>query len=68
MKTNINYYQEIDKILKEYEEYKPWHTRDIDWACNRIAWCYQWRKITKEQMEELADRATAIFDKNLFVK
>lgn len=62
-----NYYKEIDKVLREYEEYKPYHTRDIDWACNRIAWCWKWRKITKEQMEKLADRATAILDENLFV-
>lgn len=63
-----DYYKEIDKVLTEYEEYKPCHIRDIDWACNRIAWCYKWKKITKEQMQELADRATAILDKNLFVK
>lgn len=62
-----NYYEEINKVLKEYEEYKPYHIRNIDWACNRIAWAWKWRKITKEQMEELADRATAIFDENLFV-
>lgn len=63
-----DYYKEIDKVLTEYEEYKSYHTRNIDWACNRIAWCYKWKKITKEQMQELADRATAILDKNLFVE
>lgn len=63
-----DYYKEIDKVLTEYEEYRPYHTRNIDWACNRISWCYKWKKITKEQMEELADRATAILDKNLFVE
>ena len=55
-----NYYEEINKVLTEYEENKPYHTRDIDWACDRIAWCFHWRKITLDQMEELADRATAI--------
>ena len=67
MKTIKNYYEEIDKVLKEYENYKPYHTRNIDWACNRIDWCWKWKKITKEEMEELADRATAIFEENLFV-
>ena len=62
-----DYYKEIDKVLTEYEEHKPYHTRDIDWACNRIAWCYKWKKITQKQMEELANRATAILDENLFV-
>ena len=61
------YYNEINKVLTEYEEHKPYHTRNIDWACGRIEWCWKWRKITKEEMEELADRATAIFDENLFV-
>lgn len=55
-----NYYAEIDKVLTKYEKNKPYHTRDIDWACDRIAWCFKWRKITLDQMEELADRATAI--------
>ena len=56
-----NYYTEIDKVISEYENGKPWHTRDIDWAANRVDWCWKWRKITKEQMEELANRITAIF-------
>ena len=55
-----DYYSEIDKVLKEYEEYKPYHTKNIDWACNRIDWAWKWRKISKTQMEELADRATQI--------
>lgn len=56
------FYTDIDKVLKEYEDYKPYHTKDIDWVCNRIEWCWKWKKITKEEMEELADRATAILD------
>lgn len=62
MKNQKDYYAEINKVLKEYEDYKPYHTLDIDWACNRIDWAYKWRKITKEQMEELADRAVAILE------
>lgn len=63
---NNKYYKEIDKVLKSYEAYKPYHDRDIDWAANRIDWAYHWRKITKEQMEELADRATKIFEEGLY--
>ena len=62
-----DYYKEIDDVLTEYENHKSWHTRNIDWACDRIAWCWKWKKITRGQMEELADRATAIFDENLCV-
>ena len=61
-KTNQDYYNEIDTVLTEYENYKIWHTKSIEWATNRIDWCWKWKKITKEQMEELADRATAIFN------
>lgn len=62
-----DYYKEIDDVLTEYENYKPWHTRNIDWACDRIEWCWKWKKITREQMEELTDRAIAIYGENLFV-
>ena len=34
-KKQRNYYQEIDMALKDYEEYKPWHDKNIDWICNR---------------------------------
>ena len=61
------YYNQIDEVLKSYENNAPYHTRNMDWAANRIAWCWKWKKITKEQMVKLADRATAIFDNNLFV-
>lgn len=57
-----DFYAEIDKVVSEYEQNKPWHTKDISWAANRVDWCWKWRKITKEQMEELADRITAIFE------
>lgn len=60
MKTN--YYEEINQALKSYEEHKPYHTKTMEWVANRIDWCWKWRKITEEQMNELADRATAVFD------
>jgi len=56
------FYQEIDKVLKEYETCKSYHAKDIFWACNRIDWCWRFKKITEEQMEELADRAVAIME------
>lgn len=48
----INYYEQINKALLSYENYKPYHTYNTDWICNRIDWCWRWRKINKEQMEE----------------
>lgn len=61
MNKQKDYYKEIDKVLKRYEEHKPYFDKNIDWAANRIDWCWRWRKITKEQMEELADRVIKIF-------
>lgn len=61
-KKEYDYYSQIDDALKSYEEYKPYHQYKIDWICDRIDWCWKWRKITKEQMEELADRAVVIME------
>lgn len=58
------FYDEIDKALQSYEDYKPYHTRKIEWISNRICWCWKWRKITKEQMEELCDRVIVVLEGN----
>ena len=62
-----DYYDEINKVVIEYEEGKSWHTKDINWAADRIDWAWKWRKITQEQMEELADRVSAIFEGGTYV-
>ena len=56
------FYDEIDKALRSYEDYKPYHDKKIEWISNRITWCWKWRKITKEQMEELCDRVIIILE------
>lgn len=56
------FYDEIDKALLSYENYKPYHTRKIEWISNRICWCWKWKKITKEQMEELCDRVIKVLE------
>lgn len=66
MSKQRDYYKEIDDVLTSYEYYKSYHPHDMDWATNRIDWCWRWRKITEEQMKELADRATLIFEKGIF--
>ena len=57
-----DFYKEIDTALKSYEDFEPYHVKDIDWICHRIDWCWKWKKISKNQMEELAIRATKILD------
>lgn len=58
----MKYYKEIDSALKSYENFKPYHEKDIDWICNRIDWCWKWKKITEAQMKELAERAINVLD------
>ena len=58
----MKFYLEIDKALKYYEENCPYKSKTISWICDRISWCWKWRKITKEQMEELADRACKVME------
>ena len=38
------FYDEIDKALKSYEEFKPYHTKSLAWITDRIYWCYKWKK------------------------
>ena len=57
-----NYYEEIDKAIKAYENYRPWTPKSIDWICDRINWCWKWRKITKAEMEELSNRIIKIMN------
>lgn len=56
------FYNEIDEALQSYEYYRPYHPRKIEWICNRIDWCWKWRKISKEQMEELCDRVIRVIE------
>lgn len=56
------FYDEIDKALQSYENYKPYHTRKIEWISDRICWCWKWKKITKAQMEELCDRVIKVLE------
>lgn len=57
-------YIKIDKALTRLEQGK-YATYSVDWCIGRIDWAWKWRKITKEQMEELAERACALLDAEL---
>ena len=59
------FYDEIDKALRPYEEYKPYTPKKIEWISDRISWCWKWKKITKEQMEELCDRVVAVLKERM---
>ena len=55
----MNYYEEIDNALKRYEECR-YPTHEVSWITDRIWWCWKFRKITRDQMIDLTDRATSI--------
>ena len=61
-KAQKNYYAEIDSALTSYENCKSWHEKSIPWICDRIDWCWKFKHITREQMEELADRVRRVLE------
>ena len=65
VKQNHDYYVEIDKALQSHEQYKSWHGKSIEWICNRIDWCWKFRHITQEQMEELVDRICKVMNREV---
>lgn len=58
------YYEKIKTILNRLEQgkYTPYN---VSWCIARIDWAWKWRKITKEQMDELAGRCCALLDTEL---
>lgn len=56
------FYKEIDSRLRTCEASRNRYTFfELSKIADRIDWCWKFRKITKEQMEELADRCSAAF-------
>lgn len=61
-RKGTDYAAQINDAIKEYEDYHPYKQHSIDWICNRIDWCWKFRKITKEQMEQFCDRICEIME------
>lgn len=57
-----NFYEELNKALKSYEEFKPYHQYSLDWITDKIDWCWKFKKISEDQMEELVDRVCKVFE------
>lgn len=62
-KKEKNYYIELDRAILEYEQNRPYKTHKISWISDKISWCSQFKKITKEQLENLCDRVCRILKK-----
>jgi len=54
-------YEKIDRWLKQHENFK-YTERTIDQIADYIDWAWKWRKISKEQMEETADRVCNLLE------
>ena len=59
-----NYYEQIDRAIECYEKHSSWTPYSIDWICNRISWCWKWKKITEEQKNELVDRICKVMEED----
>lgn len=59
-KPEKDYYAQLNRWVFQYE--KPGFKEvSSDIITNKICWCWKFRKITREQMEELCDRMTDVF-------
>lgn len=56
-----DYYGELDKAIKRYEEFKPCRISTC-WITDRIDWCWRFRKISQSQMHDLTERMVEIFN------
>lgn len=63
MKDKDYHYNIIDNALKSYEENKVYHRFTISWITDRIDWCWKFRKITEDQLEELTNRVINVLKK-----
>ena len=57
-----NFYEELNRNILQHEEFKPYKEHDVYWICDKIEWCWKWRKISEEQMHELADRICKVME------
>lgn len=56
----MNEYSRLSKAIESYEEHKPHHQYTVSWICDRIDWCWKWKRITETQMEELSSRISEV--------
>ena len=61
----MDYAKQIAKALAEYENFIPYKTHSIDWICDRISWCWKWRKITETEKDDFCDRIIYIMEELL---
>lgn len=61
----MNYSKQIDDAIRRYEEGKSFKIHNTEWICNRIEWCWKWKKITEQEMNDFCERIIKILDNEL---
>ena len=57
-------YEKIDRWITQHERHK-YCERPLDSVADYVAWAWKWKKITREQMENAADRVCMLYDAEL---
>ena len=60
-----DYYHDLDVAIKTYEEHKPYHPLKTSEISDKIAWCWKWKKITNEQLDDLTSRMIKVFQEGM---
>ena len=60
-----NYYDEIDRDLSRYEgrDITGYELVRVFKICDRIEWCWKFRKITENQFNDLTSRMCTLLDR-----
>ena len=54
-------YEKIDRAITQHEKLGHYE-RSLDSIADYINWAWKWKKITREQMENAADRVCMLYD------
>ena len=54
-------YEKIDRALKQHENYK-YYERSLESIADYIDWAWKWRKISKEEKDNVVERICKLFN------
>lgn len=57
----MNKVQRLEDTLSRIEGGRP-SSLDLAWCADTVSWLWKWRKISREKMENFADRITKQFE------
>lgn len=57
-----DYSAQLNTALTEYENRRPYKQYSIDWICDRIDWCWKWKKITEKEKDSFCERIVKVME------